>query len=271
MPWRQPMVLKKKGVVFDIKRYALHDGAGIRTTIFLKGCHLSCWWCHNPEGQKIEAESSHNQFSLANRSSEKIGRQMTVGEVMNDIEKDIIFYDESGGGVTFSGGEPLLQDEFLDQLLDACREREVSTTLDTSGYAPWDVIAKIKDKIDLFLYDLKLLDDEKHQKYTGVSNRLILSNLKKLDGDGKNIIIRFPIIPDITDTKTEINLVASYIEKLQTTKEIDLLPYHAFQTAKYERLRRPYKLTALLPPVNERLEQLKGTFSNLGFTVRIGG
>ncbi|MFQ5979417.1 MAG: glycyl-radical enzyme activating protein [Candidatus Heimdallarchaeota archaeon] len=265
------MVLKNKGIIFDVKRYALHDGTGIRTTVFFKGCPLSCWWCHNPEGQKIEVESYHKQSGHTKRLEEPIGRKMTVGEVITDIEKDTIFYDESGGGVTFSGGEPLLQFEFLDKLLDACLEREISTTLDTSGYAPWNVITRIKDKIDLFLYDLKLLDDENHQKYTGVSNKLVLSNLKKLDGEGKNIILRFPIIPNITNTKTEINLIASYIKELQTTKEIDLLPYHSFQTAKYERLRRPYKLAALSPPTNERLEQLKAFFSKLGFTVRIGG
>ena len=176
-----------KGVIFNIKKYALHDGPGIRTTVFFKGCALSCWWCHNPEGisQSIELSCGIP------------GREVSVTELVNELKKDWIFYEESNGGITISGGEPLMQPEFLLHLMEKIHSvMDVSVTLDTSGFAPWKTIEKIKDKIDLFLYDIKLLDDELHQKYTGVSNKLILKNFEKLDKEGRNLIIRFPIIPE---------------------------------------------------------------------------
>ncbi|MFW9915807.1 MAG: glycyl-radical enzyme activating protein [Candidatus Thorarchaeota archaeon] len=261
------------GIIFDIKKYAIHDGPGIRTTIFFKGCSLSCWWCQNPESQKpgIEKLQKLNFDSNSISQEEIIGRKVSVEEVINDIEKDLIFYDESGGGVTFSGGEPLLQLEFLDCLLTACKERGISTVLDTSGYAPWEAIAKIKDKVDLFLYDLKIINDQEHQKYTGVSNKQVLANLERLDREGKNIIIRIPVIPEITETEEEINLMINWLQKLQTTREINLLPFHKFGKGKYARWNIENRLPDLEPPSTERLTYLKKKFSALGFQVKIGG
>lgn len=261
--------MKSKGIIFDIKKYALHDGLGIRTTVFLKGCPLRCWWCHNPEGQKLEPEIIFKDQDGITK--ETIGREVSVNDVMREIEKDIIFYDESGGGVTFSGGEPLMQPVFLDHLLIACQEQELTTTLDTCGYASWEIIEKVKDKVDLFLYDLKMIDDKKHLKYTGVSVLPILSNLKKLDSEGKKIIIRFPVITGITETEENITQLAEWISRLETVKEINLLPFHKTGYSKYKKLNRENKLLDLNPPSVEKLDQLLDKFSGLGFTTKIGG
>ncbi|UCE15123.1 MAG: glycyl-radical enzyme activating protein [Candidatus Heimdallarchaeota archaeon] len=262
------MKTKSKGVIFDIKKYALHDGPGIRTTVFLKGCPLNCWWCHNPEGQNPEPERIWNN---QNTQREIIGREVSVDEVMAEIEKDLIFYDESNGGVTFSGGEPLMQPVFLDHLLIACQEQDLSTTLDTCGYASWETIERIKEKVDIFLYDLKMIDDTKHKKYTGVSVVPILSNLKKLDLEGKNIIIRLPVISGITDTEENISQLIKWTSHLQIVKEINLLPFHKSGFSKYIKLNRENKLLDLDPPSQERLDQLLDTFRSNGFTATIGG
>ena len=259
---------QSKGVIFDIQHYSLHDGPGIRTTVFLKGCPLNCWWCHNPEGQNPEPERI---WTSQTANYEIIGREVTVDEVMVEIEKDRVFYDESGGGVTFSGGEPLMQPYFLEKLLDACQTREISTTLDTCGYASWEIMEKIKDKVDLFLYDLKMIDDKKHQKYTGVSVSPILSNLKRLDNEGKNIIIRFPIITGITETEENIQQFTEWIAQLDSIKEINLLPFHKIGYSKYEKLNRENKLLNLNLPSPERLDKLMDTFRELGFITKLGG
>ena len=259
---------KSKGIIFNIKHYALHDGPGIRTTVFLKGCPLNCWWCHNPEGQNIEPERFWKDKSS---QTEIIGREVTVDEVIAEVKKDRIFYDESGGGVTFSGGEPLMQPYFLENLLVTSQTLEISTSLDTCGYASWEILTKIKDKVDLFLYDLKMIDDKKHQKYTGVSILPILSNLKKLDSEGKNIIIRFPVITGITETEENINQLVEWITKLEFTKEVNLLPFHKIGFNKYIKLNRENKLLNLNPPSQERLDQLLDIFRSSGFTTTIGG
>lgn len=267
--------MQTKGVIFDIKKYALHDGPGIRTTIFFKGCPLICWWCHNPEGQKPETEpfykEKHKQnFQLTSRKK-VIGREVTVLDVWLEIEKDRLFYDESGGGVTFSGGEPLMQPDFLNHLLNICQEYEIPTALDTCGYTSWKTMEMVKNKIDLFLYDIKIIDNNEHQKYTGVSNTSILSNLKKLDKEGKEIILRFPIIPGITDTEKNIHQLAEWMLTLETVRKISLLPYHQIGKGKYEKLNRINPLVNLKPPSTERMNALKDKFRDLGFEVKIGG
>jgi len=204
-------------------------------------------------------------------TKELIGREANVEEIVAEIERDRVFYEESGGGVTFSGGEPLLQHVFLNGLLDACLKLKISTALETCGYAPWEVVRKVKNKIDLFLYDLKLMDDKEHQKYTGASNVQILSNLTRLDSEGKNIVIRFPVIPEITDTEGNIRQIAEYISSLKTVREIDLLPYNKLGKGKYEKLNRLNLLTDLEPPSPERLNQLSERFKVLGLKVKIGG
>nr|MDO8135362.1 glycyl-radical enzyme activating protein [Candidatus Njordarchaeum guaymaensis] len=267
--------MKNRGLIFDIKKYSLHDGPGIRTTVFLCGCPLTCWWCQNPEGQKLNLEEAlqmrRKSKSSLTTTKELIGREANVEEIVAEIERDRVFYEESGGGVTFSGGEPLLQHVFLNGLLDACLKLKISTALETCGYAPWEVVRKVKNKIDLFLYDLKLMDDKEHQKYTGASNVQILSNLTRLDSEGKNIVIRFPVIPEITDTEGNIRQIAEYISSLKTVREIDLLPYNKLGKGKYEKLNRLNLLTDLEPPSPERLNQLSERFKVLGLKVKIGG
>lgn len=267
---------KDSGLVFDIKKFALHDGPGIRTTIFLKGCPLNCWWCHNPEGINPEPEemvkSSIHPFLAAPESREIIGKQMTVKEVMAEIKKDWIFYEESGeGGVTFSGGEPLMQPLFLEKLLDACKKEDLMTTLDTCGFASWETVDKIKNKINLFLFDLKIIDEDNHRKYTGVSNSLILTNLQKLDAEGKNLIIRFPVIPDITDTDENVTQIRDFIKSLKKTNEIHLLPFHNIAKGKYIKLKRKNPLENTDPPTKEKISEIKSLFEDAGFVVGIGG
>jgi pyruvate formate lyase activating enzyme len=267
--------MRTQGLIFDIKKYSLHDGPGIRTTVFLCGCPLKCWWCQNPEGQNLSLHDlvKVRQESKASLTATKelIGREVSVDEVMSEIEKDRVFYEESDGGVTFSGGEPLMQDDFLNGLVDACQKSRIDTALETCGYASWEVLERVKDKIDLFLYDVKVIDASEHQKYTGVSNAIILSNLEKLDHEGKNIIIRFPVIPRITDTKENIEQVARFVRGLKVIREINLLPYNKLGKGKYEKLNRLNRLMDLEPPSDERMRQLSERFKLLGLKVKIGG
>lgn len=265
--------MKSTGIIFDIKKMALHDGPGIRTTIFLKGCPLTCWWCHNPESQKLEPEKILRKRSNASKSprEETVGREVSVEEVIAEIEKDTIFYDESGGGVTLSGGEPLMQIDFLAQLLAYCKDHQIHTILDTCGYVSWKELEKIKDNVDLFLYDIKIMNDELHKNYTGVSNTRILSNLEKLASEGKNIVIRFPVIPGITDTKENIDEFVAFLCTLGSIEEINLLPYHSLGKRKYIQLKRRDLLEDLEPPTPETLDTLSKKFINLGYKVKIGG
>jgi pyruvate formate lyase activating enzyme len=265
--------MKSTGIIFDIKKMALHDGPGIRTTIFLKGCPLTCWWCHNPESQRSEPEKILKKRSSASKTprEETVGREVSVTEVIAEIEKDNIFYDESGGGVTFSGGEPLMQIEFLTQLLTYCKDHQIQTILDTCGYVDWEEMEKIKGNVDLFLYDIKIMNDELHKNYTGVSNLRILSNLEKLVSDGKNVVIRFPVIPGITDTKENIDEVVTFLSTLGSIEEINLLPYHSLGKRKYIQLKRRDLLEDLEPPTPEALDALSKKFISLGYKVKIGG
>ena len=264
----------KQGTIFDIKRYALHDGPGIRTTVFLKGCPLQCPWCQNPEGQNPDPETVVRAIPIENGtgaiSEETIGRVIDVAEVMKEIEKDVLFFDESGGGVTFSGGEPLAQPEFLESLLDACQEKNLHTCLDTSGYAPLEVFASLVDKVDLFLYDLKLMNDRQHQKYTGASNRLILENLKALDERGKRAIIRFLVIPGITDTEENLSATVDFVASLKNVRDVSLLPYHRFGSEKYKRLRRKNEMEDVPPPSDHTMRSVGARFESCGVRVTTG-
>ncbi|MCI0470727.1 MAG: glycyl-radical enzyme activating protein [Candidatus Aminicenantes bacterium] len=254
---------KTAGIIFDIKRFAIHDGKGIRTTVFFKGCPLRCRWCHNPESQEKEPEKIPGR--------ETIGKRVPVDYVINEIEKDTVFYDESGGGVTFSGGEPLMQPDFLLALLVECRNRAIHTILDTSGYAVPQVLNSISDKVDLFFYDLKLMDNERHIAYTGVPNRSILENLKMLARQDKNIVIRFPVIPGITDDAENINALAEFVLSLKEIDNIHLLPFHRTAQEKYKRLERQNLLKEFQPPTEERMAEIETYFKSRGFKVKIGG
>ncbi len=298
------------GVVFDIEKFSIHDGPGIRTTVFLKGCPLNCWWCHNPESQArartrwfwerrcigcgaCVAACDRHAISLAGptpvtddalcilcgecvdachtEAREIVGRQMTVPEVVTEILKDVAFYDESGGGVTFSGGEPLLQAEFLEALLQRCRVEEIHTAVDTSGLAPWPALRRISRYVDLFLYDLKLMDEELHRRYTGVSNAPILANLRALVGQGSRVAVRVPVIPGINDGAANFAQMAAFLTSLPAVPTVSLLPYHQAAVDKYARLGLPYPLAGLAAPSDDRLADLAGQLQALGLTVRIGG
>ncbi|MHA1167488.1 MAG: glycyl-radical enzyme activating protein [Candidatus Hodarchaeales archaeon] len=264
-----------EGYIFDIKKFAVHDGPGIRTTVFMKGCPLNCWWCHNPESQRKEPEKMFSSTGLYSMPVDDryslIGRKVTTRNVMLEIEKDIIFYDDSGGGVTFSGGEPLFQLDFLNSLLEECKTRGIHSALDTTGYSSPEALEKVDKFVDLYLFDLKIIDDEKHLKYTGVSNKNILKNLEYLDSLEKEIIIRFPVIPGITDSYKNIEQVRVLTNSMNSIKRIDLLPYNLLGVEKYRKLERNYLLKDLKPPADEKIAGIKEHLENTGIEIQIGG
>lgn len=258
------------GVVFDIKRFTLHDGPGIRTTVFLKSCPLRCFWCHNPEsqGSAIVNESLNNGVSL----SAFDGKRMDVSEIMEIVIADRDFYTESGGGVSFSGGEPLAQPVFLESLLKASKDLGLQTVVDTSGYAPASDLEKIAKHTDLFLFDLKLADTNSHFKYCGVSNEKILKNLFALDKMGKPYWLRFPVIPGITDVEENIEGIQKILTALSAPlKQIHLLPFHAIAAHKYEKLKRNNPLQDVKSVEKRDLETLKNRIEQWGWKVVLGG
>lgn len=286
------------GTVFDIRRYSIHDGPGIRTVVFLKGCPLHCWWCHNPESQSFEPE----MIVRANRcircgacveacpedaitwvdgpvtdwdrcercgicadacfadARERIGREMTVDDVLAEASRDVAFYDESGGGVTLSGGEPLAQPEFTLALLQACRAREIHTALDTCGFAAWNVLDQVRPYVDLFLYDLKLMDDVRHRAVTGAPVGPILANLRALSELGHAIRLRVPVIPGVNDDDESMGQIAAFAASLPRLDGIDLLPYHTTAADKYARMNKPYQLAGARPLSEERIAEIGGIF-----------
>jgi pyruvate formate lyase activating enzyme len=298
------------GTIFDIKRFSIHDGPGIRTTVFFKGCPLSCRWCHNPESQArkpewmfwedrclrcqaciavckpgaIHLDGDHVVTDLEActlcgdcvdvcyaEARQISGRALTVAQLMSEIERDIPFYDQSAGGVTFSGGEPLLQAGFLLGLLQACGERGIHTALDTSGFSSWRALDRIRPHVDLFLYDLKLFDPARHKKFTGASNVRILENLQRLSEHGNNIVLRVPIIPDVNDDLENIRSIGSFAASLPHLMRVDILPYHRAALGKYERLHKAYSFSELLVPSEQKMAQTARIFQELGLQVKIGG
>ena len=263
------------GYIFDIKKYSVNDGPGIRTTVFFKGCPLTCWWCHNPESQRnepVEIENCSFRWNLHHTGkSNTVGTKIFVDEVIAEVEKDWVFYEESGGGVTFSGGEPMLQLNFLYSILRECSRIDLHTAIDTTGYAPFKDFEKIYDVTNIFLYDLKLMDSNLHFDYCGIPNELIHENLKKLSSLGNKIVLRIPIIPSITDTEENISSMISFIDKLKNVREIDLLPFHSTAKSKYERMKKLNKVAEFVVPTNERMTELKNRFNQLGIPIKIGG
>jgi pyruvate formate lyase activating enzyme len=265
-----------KGLIFNIKRYAIHDGPGIRVTFFMKGCPLSCWWCHNPEGISPEPEEiiqvnrvGDHEFS----KKETAGRYIEVGEVISILEKERVFIERSKGGVTFSGGEPMMQFDFLLEALRECTENGFHTAVDTSGHFARARLKAILPHTSLFLFDLKHLDKDKHSLYTGVSNRTILGNLQKIAESGTEIMLRIPVIPGINDDEEHLGYMKKYINSIkgQNIKTINLLPYHKSGTAKYRKFNRENKMESVAPPSGQRMQQLKEYFSDTGIKVKIGG
>ncbi len=275
-----------KGYIFDIKRFAVHDGPGIRTTIFFKGCPLSCWWCHNPESRDSAPQKTFKHLSIEGKVFERqeiTGYEIDVDDLIRQVVRDRIFYEESGGGVTLSGGEPLFQSEFCVELLKSLKEARLHTAVDTTGYAPKDVILQVIPYTDLFLFDLKLMDDEKHLKYTGVSNKGILDNLKLIVEARKQVIIRFPVIPGITDTSENVESMLDFLPPFHhlappssaslrfaiSPFEIHLLPYHNSAKNKYQRFLIENKMETGSSLQHKDLHLIKSGFENAGFHVKI--
>jgi pyruvate formate lyase activating enzyme len=265
-----------KGLIFSIKKYSIHDGPGIRVTFFMKGCPLSCMWCHNPEGISAKPETICKTNKVGDRefiSEEVAGRIYSPGKIIETLEKERVFIDQSGGGVTFSGGEPMLQPEFLLETLRLCKSQGYHTAVDTSGYALSKDFVSIIPYTDLFLFDIKHLDDSEHLRFTGVSNVQILTNLRLVLDKGKSVMIRFPVIPGYNDSPGHLKRLRDYISanKTPALKKINLLPFHKTGSSKYERLKIPYRTGEVLPPSKEKMKELKIFFQGSGVSVKIGG
>jgi len=264
----------EKGLVFDIRHFSVHDGPGIRTTVFLKGCPLRCTWCHNPESQKSEPETIQRTNKLDGNeyaATETIGRYMTVDEVFDELKNHIPIFDESTGGVTFSGGEPLMQPHFVLQLLKRCHANEIHTAIDTCGFASQETISLVLPYTNLFLFDLKLISPAKHEMFTGQTNHVILKNLFYLEQNNANVLVRIPLIPGITDDEANLAAIKAIIKPLGCVKRIDLLPYHHLAKDKYRRMNIPYGLEHIEPYTDERLAEIKSIFNDLEIPVSIGG
>ncbi|MBW6460191.1 MAG: glycyl-radical enzyme activating protein [Bacteroidales bacterium] len=256
-------------LIFDIRRYCIHDGPGIRTTVFFKGCPMRCLWCHNPESQGEEIEEIVVQRKLDDQCFEyrsAVGGRRSAVEVMQEIDRDAVFYSSSGGGVTFSGGEPLMQADFLAEILALCRKKGYHAAIDTSGHAGPAAMRKIIDLVDLWLYDLKLMDDAKHVEFTEVSNELALLNLETLAREKKDIIIRFPVIPGITDDDHNISEIIRLMIRFHLER-IDLLSYHDIAKEKYRKLGRDYVPGDIQPPSAEKMMEIMDTFVQQGINV----
>jgi len=263
------------GTIFNIKRFAVHDGPGIRTTVFLKGCPLKCVWCHNPESRNeaiLMVPKKTILDGITFCGTEQIGKNVSVGYLIKEIEKERIVMEESGGGVTFSGGEPLFQPEFLTLALRACKSAGFHTAVDTSGYASREVFEQILPYSDLFLYDLKLMDDDLHRQFTGVSNSIILENLIWLAGKDVQLIVRIPLVNHITATDENINRIAGFLDHIKDRiSRIDLLPYHKLGQSKYQKLDMPYEMNGNNhTPDKNRMQSIIGLFENMGCNVHTG-
>lgn len=260
--------LQTKGRIFDIQRYSIHDGNGIRTIVFLKGCVLRCRWCCNPESQEYGI-----QTMTVLGKPKVMGRDVTVEEVIREVEKDRQYYRRSGGGLTLSGGESLCQPEFARDLLRAAKEIGISTAMESMACAKYEVIESILPYLDQYLMDIKHMDSAKHKEFTGRSNELMLENARKVAASGMTeLSIRVPVIPTFNDTPEEIRDIAWFADKLPGVKRIHLLPYHRLGQDKYEGLGREYLMKDILPPANEHMEMLKKTVTeNSSLICQIGG
>lgn len=300
-----------KGLVYDIQRFAIHDGPGIRTLVYMKGCPLKCLWCSSPQTQKFSTEILYTEskcekclrcvdecpkkaiiFSdkekikidrklcntcgqcveiCPNQALKLIGDQRTVEELFQDVMKDSNFYRRSNGGVTIGGGEPTMQHEFVADLLKKCKETYVHTALETCGYVKWENLEKILEYVDLLHFDIKHMDTLEHKKITGVPNELILENAKKA-AKMRPIIIRIPLIPGYNDSEENLLNTGKFAAGLgENLLRVELLPFHKFGTGNYEQLGREYELKDLEPPSEEYMNKLKNLVESCGVKVQVGG
>ncbi len=265
-----------KGLIFSIKRYAIHDGPGIRVTFFMKGCPLDCWWCHNPEGKSSCRLTIPRIDRIGDRefiTEEQVGIEYTPEELLKKAERDRVFMDYSGGGVTFSGGEPLMQHEFLLGTLTLLKRSGFHTTIDTSGYARPEVLRSVIPVTDLFLYDLKHLDTEAHEKYTGVGNELIVSNLDMLLDSDAGVMLRIPVIPGVTADVAYMERLRHFIgnRRKENIREINLLPYHKTGKSKYHRFGLPDRMDSVNQVPNGHLDEYIEILKPLGIHIKKGG
>jgi pyruvate formate lyase activating enzyme len=295
-------------MVFDIQRYSIHDGPGIRTLVFMKGCPLQCLWCCNPESHNLEREiwvtptlsiGCHQCIDVCPSGAAAktdprearqicivcgrcvdacptdarkiVGKNMTVGDVIKEVEKDIPFYYRSGGGVTVTGGEPLMQGEFVTALLRRCQERGIHTAIETCGYGEWTVFRKVLKHVDLVLYDIKLMDSKRHSEVTGVGNEVLLENARKAAKAAIGMIIRIPVIPGHTDSHENMRAIAEFVQTLKGVDEIHLLPYHRLGESKYDRLGKPYEMRGVEAPEGGSLHDLKELMKSYHLRVQVGG
>jgi pyruvate formate lyase activating enzyme len=298
-----------EGVVLRLERFAIHDGPGIRTTVFLKGCPLRCAWCHSPESQDrapefmplaercvrcgacTEACPHHAVQPAAEAAAlappecttcgrcagacpsgarELVGYRSTVPDLLALIERDRIFYDESGGGVTFSGGEPLMQPEFVLEAVEACRDNGIHVAVDTCGLADTEALLEVARATNLFLFDLKIMDEDRHRAYTGASNTRILQNLERLAGVHRDIVVRFPLVPGVTDDDENVQAIGAFLASLPLTR-IDVLPYHRAGLSKYHRLIRPNALGDTQVPAPDAVARASRILEGCGLIVNPGG
>jgi pyruvate formate lyase activating enzyme len=298
------------GLIFDVKRFALHDGPGIRTSVFLKGCPLRCVWCHNPEGRSPYPELAlrptrclgcaacvevcprgavveHNGRFLVRRdrceacgrcaevcysgARERVGRRVSPEELLAELEKDRDFYAQSGGGVTFTGGEPFFQARFLNEMLRLAKARSLHTAVDTCGYADWDDIERCLPWTDLFLFDLKVMDEKKHRRFTGVGNGQILHNLRLLVSRGARVQVRIPVVPGANDDPENWRATAAFLTSLPEVPPVELLPYHRLGESKFERLDREPEFHADVERSRERARWAAELLRRAGLVVAVGG
>lgn len=303
-----------KGMIFDVQSFAIHDGMGVRTLVFMKGCALRCWWCHNPEGRESKPEVMFTGFRCINdclncvdnckesalihdskvtdidrtkctacgncadacptSAIRTIGKLVEPDEILDEIEKYAQVYDNSEGGVTFSGGDPLFQPEFLKEALKLCKSHHINTAIETSGYTSREVLESIFPYIDQFLYDIKIFDSGAHRLHTSVPNEVIKENLLFLveNGLGSRITLRFPIIPGITDTKANVNGWVDFFSRFKehSIRNVNLLPYHDVGE-KFGYFGLEYRMNAHSAPAGKTVEWIKSRFESLGMTVKIGG
>ena len=264
--WKQDKSVKDvnmEGVIFDIKRYAIHDGPGIRTTVFLKGCPLRCAWCHNPESQQFGIEI------LGSVSAKRtVGYRVSTQELVSEIDRDTLFYDESDGGVTFSGGEPLAQFEFLADMLEQCRQIDIHCAVDTSGHAPQTALLQVAKLTNLVLFDIKLMNDAKHLRYTGVDPGLIRDNLYALCEVPVDIEVRYPVIPGINDTAVDMEYLRSFMESLPRRVPLRLLPYHQGAMDKHRRFDMDPPIPDTPEPTREEMDRLRSIVKLQGLEIR---
>ncbi|MBQ3133290.1 MAG: glycyl-radical enzyme activating protein [Clostridia bacterium] len=255
-----------KGRIFDIQRFSVHDGPGIRSIVFLKGCRLRCRWCCNPESQEYNIQTMDKDGKI-----ETVGRDVTVAEVLKEVEKDRVFYRRSFGGMTLSGGETMCQPDFAEALFREAHERGINTAIETTACASEEVVKRLVPHIDTVMMDIKHMDSEKHYAFTGQHNELMLKNARVIAEMHNDLIIRVPVVPTFNDTEEEIRAIAEFAATLPGVTHLHLLPYHAFGTDKYRWLGRPYTMSDIETPSNEHMNRLLAVVKAAGLNGQIGG